>query len=289
MGRTLGISAAEGKHSPLTAAFGLSPSDAIEQTMSQDPDQKSPSSVTAAILVIGDEVLSGRTQDVHVSHIATELGQMGIAVKEARIIADDREAIVEAVNHCRTAYTYVLTTGGIGPTHDDITSESIAAAFGVPYEFHPDAKKLLEEYYKDQDFNEGRQRMAKMPRGALLIDNPVSVAPGFQIDNVFVMAGVPTIARAMLQSVLARLTGGAVLLSRSVSASATEGQIATPLGQIQDKFPSLMLGSYPYYRNKGFGISIVIRSTDDTQLEAAVRHVEDMFRALGQEPVRDEI
>jgi len=257
--------------------------------MSEDPVQKPENAVTAAILVIGDEVLSGRTQDVHVSHMATELGKMGIAVKEARIIADDRDAIVDAVNHCRASYTYVLTTGGIGPTHDDITSEAIAAAFDVPYEFQPQAKALLEDYYKDQDFNEGRQRMAKMPRGAELIDNPVSVAPGFQMDNVFVMAGVPSIARAMLQSVLARLDGGAVLLSRSVSSRATEGQIAAPLRAIQDKFPGLMLGSYPYYRNKGFGLSVVIRGTDVAQLDLAVAEVEAMFRALGQEPERDEI
>lgn len=266
----------------------MRPSGAIEQAMSEDSVQKPNRPVTAAILVIGDEVLSGRTQDVHVSHIAKELGQVGIAVKEARIIADDRDAIVAAVNHCRAAYTYVLTTGGIGPTHDDITSEAVAAAFGVPYEFHPQAKALLQDYYKEQDFNEGRQRMAKMPRGAQLIDNPVSVAPGFQMDNVFVMAGVPSIAHAMLQGVLARLSGGAVLQSRSISGQATEGQIAAPLGQIQEKFPDLMLGSYPYYRNKGFGLSVVIRGTDEAQLEAAVQEVEAMFRALGQEPVRDE-
>ena len=257
--------------------------------MSQDLTQKRTDSVTAAILVIGDEVLSGRTQDVHVSHLAKELGHIGITVKEARIIADDRAAIVAAVNHCRAAYTYVLTTGGIGPTHDDMTSEAIAAAFDVPYEFHAEAKALLEDYYKGQDFNEGRQRMAKMPRGAILIDNPVSTAPGFQVENVFVMAGVPSIARAMLQSVLPRLTGGAVLQSRSVSATATEGQLAAPLGEIQSQFPDLMLGSYPYYRNKGFGVSVVIRGTDDARLDTAVEHVEAMFRALGQDPVRDNI
>ena len=257
--------------------------------MSQNSDHTNADTVTAAILIIGDEVLSGRTQDVHVSHMASELGTMVIAVKEARIIGDDRVAIVAAVNYLRGAYTYLLTTGGIGPTHDDITSECVAAAFGVPYEFHPEAKALLEDYYKDQDFNAARQRMAKMPRGAQLIDNPVSTAPGFQMDNVFVMAGVPAIARAMLQSVLARLSGGAVLHSRSVSAPATEGQLAEPLGNVQAQFPDLLLGSYPYYRNKGFGVSVVIRGTDDTQLDAAVAEVEAMFRALGQEPVTDDV
>jgi molybdenum cofactor synthesis domain-containing protein len=244
---------------------------------------------TAALIIIGDEVLSGRTQDVNLKYVASRLGELGIALREARVIPDDRAMIIAAVNELRRACTYVFTTGGIGPTHDDITSECVAEAFGLPWEPHPEAWDLLARDYASRtppvEFNASRQRMATMPRGAELIRNAVSVAPGFRVENVYVLAGVPKVMQAMFEAIAPRLTGGRPTVSRTVhAAGAMEGQIAAGLGAIQDDSPGVALGSYPYYRSAGGGVAIVARGTDAAAVDAAAEKVNALFRALGFEP-----
>ncbi|MGF1456425.1 MAG: competence/damage-inducible protein A [Alphaproteobacteria bacterium] len=242
---------------------------------------------TAGILIIGDEVLSGRTQDTNISMIANELGALGIQVIEARVVPDVQDRIVEAVNALRASCTYVFTTGGIGPTHDDITADAIAAAFGVPIGERADAVALLEAHYPPGEFTAARRRMTRIPNGAELIDNPVSKAPGFQLGNVFVMAGVPAIAKAMMVSVVPRLVGGPKMESHTVGAHLAEGHLAEPLGAIQAQFPDVRIGSYPFYRNRQFGVSVVARATDPDMLEAAVSAIRQAIRDLGQEPIED--
>jgi molybdenum cofactor synthesis domain-containing protein len=244
---------------------------------------------TAALIIIGDEVLSGRTQDVNVKYVAARLGELGIPLREVRIIPDDRAMIVATVNELRRACTYVFTTGGIGPTHDDITSECIAEAFGLPWEPHPEAWEMLARDYASRtppvDFNPARQRMATMPRGASLIRNAVSVAPGFQVENVYVLAGVPKVMQAMFEVIAPTLTGGRPTVSRTVHAvRAMEGQIAAGLGTIQDQSPGVTLGSYPYYRSAGGGVAIVARGIDPAAVDAAAEKVRALFRSLGFEP-----
>lgn len=244
---------------------------------------------TAALIIIGDEVLSGRTQDVNVKYVATRLGELGIPLREVRIIPDDRAMIVSTVNELRRAATYVFTTGGIGPTHDDITSECVAEAFGLPWEPHPEAWELLARDYASRnppvEFNAARQRMATMPRGATLIRNAVSVAPGFRVENVFVLAGVPKVMQAMFEVVAPTLRGGRPTVSRTVHAvRAMEGQIAAGLGAIQEQSPGVTLGSYPYYRSAGGGVAIVARGTDPAAVDAAAEKVRALFRELGFEP-----
>ena len=243
--------------------------------------------VRAAIIVIGDEILSGRTQDTNLAYMSTWLGKLGIRVAEARVIADDEETIVATVNELRHTFSYVFTTGGIGPTHDDTTADAIAKAFGVGIDYHPDALAILEAHYEPGKFNEARRRMARIPDGATLIDNPVSRAPGFQIGNVFVMAGIPTINRAMLESVRPTLVGGPPMLSRVIAASLAEGTVAGPLASIQQQHPNVLIGSYPYYRSTSFGTTIVVRATDAALLDAAFDDVAAMFRDLGADPVVD--
>src|SRR3954470_15706518 len=194
----------------------------------------------ACLLVIGNEVLSGRTQDANIKFIATGLGEIGMPLREVRVIPDVADTIVTTVNECRARFDHVFTTGGIGPTHDDITSECVAAAFGVPWEPHPEAWARMERHYKPGEFNAARQRMATMPRGAKLIDNPISVAPGFTIGNVYVMAGVPRVMQSMFEWLAPRLQGGAPVVSRSVHVSGlAEGIIAAPLGAVQAKYPDI--------------------------------------------------
>ena len=241
--------------------------------------------VTAAILIIGDEILSGRTADTNLNHIATWLGRIGIRVMEARVVPDIEAEIVAAVNAVRARYTYVFTTGGIGPTHDDITADSVGKAFGLPVFYHPDAYALLDAHYKPGDFNEARKRMARTPEGASLIDNPVSKAPGFQIGNVFVMAGIPRVMQAMLDSLQPRLTGGRPLIARTVSVHLPEGRIAAPLGALQARFPDVAMGSYPFYRNERYGASIVLRCEEESRLDVAVLEAIAMLKALGGDPV----
>jgi molybdenum cofactor synthesis domain-containing protein len=254
--------------------------------MSADPEA-SPSP-TAAVLVIGDEILSGRTQDINLAYIAGWLGQIGIRVAEARVVSDDERAIGVALNELRAKYTYVFTTGGIGPTHDDITADSVAKAFELPISEHPDAVALLEKHYAAADFNAARRRMTRTPVGASLIDNPISKAPGFQIGNVFVMAGIPRIMQAMLESLRPRLTGGPPLTSRTISVFMGEGKVAAGLGAIQKRRPEVSIGSYPFYRNEKFGTSLVVRGTDPAVIGLVIEEIRALAMELGAEPFEGE-
>ena len=222
------------------------------------------STVTAAVLVIGNEILSGRTQDINIAYMAKGLAGHGIRLSEARIIPDIESVIVDTVNILRAEHDYVFTTGGIGPTHDDITADCIARAFGVDIDIHAEAEKRLLAYWKERDIqpNQDRMRMARIPHGAQLIDNPVSVAPGFQQENVYVMAGVPRIMQAMFDSILPTLKQSAVIESISVMCDLGEGDIATPLRALQGRFPDVDLGSYPGRMDGKFRVTLVGRSTD---------------------------
>jgi molybdenum cofactor synthesis domain-containing protein len=244
--------------------------------------------VTACVLIIGNEILSGRTQDVNLNWLAVQLTELGVRLREARVVADIESEIVAAVNECRARYDYVFTTGGIGPTHDDITSASVAKAFGVPWVRHPEAVKILEAQYEPGQLNEARLRMATTPRGATLVRNPVSGAPGFRIGNVYVLAGVPSIMRAMFDGIRGELKGGAPVQSVTVSTYLGEGTIARPLEEIQEAFADLDLGSYPFFRGGRFGTSLVIRGTDRARIEAAATRLRAAIRALGDEPVDGE-
>lgn len=242
--------------------------------------------VTAAVLVIGDEILSGRTQDTNSAHIARWLGEIGIGLCEIRVVPDVQAEIVAAIDALRTRYTYVFTTGGIGPTHDDITADAVAAAFGCGISPHPEALRILEARYKPGEFNEARRRMARIPHGAALIDNPVSGAPGFQIGNVFVMAGVPVVMQAMLESVRPRLSGGDRVGVRNVSADRVgEGLLAGPLGALAAAHPEVKIGSYPYYRPGGsYGVTLVLRSADLGALDLCEHAVQAMVDGLRDTP-----
>jgi molybdenum cofactor synthesis domain-containing protein len=237
---------------------------------------------TAAVLLIGDEILSGRTKDKNLGFLADYMTALGIDLKEARVVSDQEEAIVEAVNALRTRYTYVFTTGGIGPTHDDITADCIAKAFGVPIDHDPKAVEILLTYFKEigREPNEARMRMARIPKGATLIDNPVSRAPGFQMDNVFVMAGVPKIMNAMMDDVAKRLTRGVPMQSRTVEFLGGEGDAAKPLGDIQKAYPAVVIGSYPFQAPDGFATNLVLRSRDTDALDQALHAVRKMADEL---------
>jgi molybdenum cofactor synthesis domain-containing protein len=235
---------------------------------------------TAGIVIIGDEILSGRTTDTNFNTIAVFLGELGIAVREGRTVADSAPAIIEAVNTLRARYDYIFTTGGIGPTHDDITAEAVAQAFGVPLEFNAEAMALLGQHYSPDRFNDARKRMARAPVGATLVDNPISVAPGFMIGNVIVMAGIPAVVEGMLQSVRPRLVGGPKMLSSVVTVLAPEGDIAGPLGDIQSRHAGVMIGSYPSFAEGKPRVRIVLRTTDEAALSAATHDVEAIARAM---------
>jgi len=236
---------------------------------------------TAAMLVIGDEILSGRTRDGNTHYLAGELTGHGITLAEARVVPDDQPRIVAAVNALRDAYDHVFTSGGIGPTHDDITADAIAAAFGVAISHRADAMALLTAHYNRAGlpFNDARQRMARIPDGATLIENPVSIAPGFTIENVHVMAGVPNIFQAMVASVLPTLTGGAPLLSQSLRVDRGEGEIAGPFGLLAAEFPDLSMGSYPFVQNGAHGANLVIRGVDAARIDAAMLRLAALFAA----------
>ena len=238
--------------------------------------------ITAAMLVIGDEILSGRTKDRNIGHLADIMTAIGIDLREVRVVPDDEDEIVAAVNAVRARYTYVFTTGGIGPTHDDITADSIARAFGVPCEYDAKAYAMLEKSYaaRDIEFTEARKRMARMPRGADHIDNPVSVAPGFRIGNVHVMAGIPAIFQAMLDNVVPTLRTGTKLLSATVHCPFGEGLIGGPLGDIQKSHPETIIGSYPKYQDGTFWTELVVRSRNPEALEAGRAAVQAMVDAL---------
>jgi molybdenum cofactor synthesis domain-containing protein len=234
---------------------------------------------TAAMLVIGDEILSGRTRDGNTFYLAGELTRHGITLREVRVVADDHAAIVAAVNALRAAHDHVFTSGGIGPTHDDITADAIAAAFGAAIGIRADARALLQAHYRRAglEFNAARQRMARIPEGARLIDNPVSTAPGFTLGNVHVMAGVPTIFQAMVASVLPTLTGGEPLLSQSLRVNRGEGEIAGPFGALAAEFADLNMGSYPFVQNGVPGTNLVIRGTDSSRLALAMTRLAALF------------
>jgi molybdenum cofactor synthesis domain-containing protein len=238
---------------------------------------------TAAMLTIGDEILSGRTRDTNMPHLAAALASKGISLRETRTVPDVAEEIVAAINALRSRYDHVFTSGGIGPTHDDITADSVAAAFGVPIDVRDDARAILAQHYKNPevDLNEARLRMARIPEGATLIDNPVSRAPGFSIGNVHVMAGVPAVFEAMVAGLLPGLTGGAVLLSETVRIERPEGVIAGPLRTIAEAHPDVSIGSYPFIAPDGtYGSNIVARSEDAAALAAARAAIEELAGRL---------
>lgn len=234
---------------------------------------------SAAMLVIGDEILSGRTRDANMHYLAGELTQMGIDLKEVRVVSDDAPAIIEATRQLSASFDHVFTSGGIGPTHDDITADCIAAAFDRPIDVRADARKLLADMYAEtgRELNEARLRMARIPDGAVLIDNPVSTAPGFTIENVHVMAGVPAVFQAMVATVLSQLTGGQPLLSQSLRLMQGEGDIATPLAKLAEANPDLSIGSYPFQKDGVYGANIVIRGTNGAQVDAAILTLREMF------------
>ncbi len=250
--------------------------------------------LTAAVLVIGDEILSGRTQDVNIATIARFLAPFGIDLCEARCVPDIEAEIVAALNALRARYTYVFTTGGIGPTHDDITADSIGAAFGVPVEHHPEAMAMLAARYAPGEFNERRQRMARVPKGASLVKNPLSVAPGFQIENVFVLAGVPKIMQAMLEDIAPRLARATPVMTLNITVPMPEGRIAAELAAVQERHPAVSIGSYPFFTASGtmaemrasVGTTLVVRGRDPALVEAAGGDIEAMVRAEGAVPER---
>jgi len=234
---------------------------------------------TAAMLVIGDEILSGRTRDANMHHLAKELTHLGIDLKEVRIVSDEAEAIADAVKALSAAYDHVFTSGGIGPTHDDITADNVARAFGRAIDVRDDARAILVAHYaaREQELNEARLRMARIPDGAALIDNPISAAPGFTIENVHVMAGVPSIFQAMLASVLPTITGGAPVLSQTLEVRRGEGDIAGPLTDLAARYPDLTFGSYPFIRDGCHGANVVVRGQDGARVDAAMAELSGMF------------
>ena len=243
--------------------------------------------VTAALLIVGNEILSGRTHDKNIPYIAETLGEAGIRLREVRVVPDVEQEIIDAVNALRARYTYLFTTGGIGPTHDDITAECVAKAVGRPLTRHPEAFELLVRHYEKSgiEFNQMRQRMANTPEGAGLIDNPISAAPGFVVENVYVMAGVPKIMQAMLQNVMPTLTGGAAMLSRTVISDIGEGTIASGLQAVQEQYPSVDIGSYPNFTSTGFRNAVVLRGTDPDVLDRARSAVWDLIGSLDGTPI----
>lgn len=241
--------------------------------------------VTACLIIIGNEILSGRTQDTNLAHLSQVLNELGIQMREARVIPDIEATIVETVNHCRASFDYVFTTGGIGPTHDDITADSIAIAFGVPLEFHPEVVALIKRREAPPEVMESRLRMARIPQGARLIDNPSGGPPGFQIENVLVMAGVPSVMQAMASTLTAeRLPGGRPVRSLTVGAFLGESQVAQDLEAIQAAYPSVDIGSYPFFREQGYGTNLVARGPDPDALRAVGQALTELIERHGATP-----
>ena len=244
--------------------------------------------VTAGLLIIGNEILSGRTQDANMAFLGRRLNEIGVRLLEVRVVPDIEGDIVTAVNALRARFDYVFTTGGIGPTHDDITAEAVAKAFGVGLVRHEPTFRLMGSRYQPGEFNAARQKMCYLPEGATPIDNAVSIAPGFQIGNVFVLAGVPSIMRAMVDTLKNRLVGGAPVASRTVSVFLAEGVVAEGLAALQRKYPAIDIGSYPFYRVGRFGTSLVLRGTEPATLDRAAGELEALVRSLGADPVRED-
>jgi molybdenum cofactor synthesis domain-containing protein len=243
---------------------------------------------TAALLVIGDEILSGRTQDANIAYLAKWLGVQGIRLKEVRVVTDDMDAIGAAVNALRVQHDYLFTTGGIGPTHDDITVDAIAAALGVPVIVHPDARAILADHYGDK-LTDARLRMARTPEGASLIENPRTKAPGIRIGNIFIMAGVPMITQGMLAALDGQLPGGAPVLSRTVAAWTQESTVAATLGAVEKAHPGVQIGSYPFWREGRTGANFVLRATDPALLATVASALMAALADIGIEPVDGEI
>jgi molybdenum cofactor synthesis domain-containing protein len=236
---------------------------------------------TAAVLIIGDEILSGRTQDVNLNAIARFLGTLGVDLKEARVVGDDEDEIVAAVNELRGRYDYLFTTGGIGPTHDDITADCVAKAFGVALYEHPEIIEMMSARFGGE-LNAARRRMARVPEGGSLVKNPVNGPPGFQIGNVFVLAGVPQIMRGMLEDIGHRLKTGAVVIARTVRIDGSgEGAIAAPLEAVARAHPNLSLGSYPFFSPEGYGSNLVIRGRDPAEVEATIAELVEALHGAG--------
>jgi molybdenum cofactor synthesis domain-containing protein len=240
---------------------------------------------TVALIIIGNEILSGRTQDANTAWIAEQLNAMGVVLHQVRVVPDTEGEIIAAIHELKTKVDYVFTTGGIGPTHDDITAESVAAAFGTELELNDEAYQILVRHYGGAEHvTPPRKKMAMIPKGATLINNPVSGAPGFKIENVFVMAGVPRIMQAMFDDVKTQIKRGKPVLSNTIACSLAESAVAEKLEKIQDRYPSVNIGSYPHFRGGILGLSLVLRSTDDPVLDAATREVIDLIAELGGEP-----
>ena len=243
--------------------------------------------VTASVVIIGNEILSGRTQDTNLAHIAVQLNEWGVRVREARVVPDVLDVVVTAVNEARAAFDYVFTTGGIGPTHDDITVDCIAAAFGVPVVVSEDIAAVIRSRPAPPHVMESRMRMARIPEGASLVANPTGGPQGFRMENVFVMAGIPAVMQAMLSTLGDQLEGGAVVRSRSVTAHLGESEIADGLEEIQGRYPNIDLGSYPFYRDNVYGTTLVMRGADEAALEQMLAEVKGIIEARGAVPRED--
>ncbi len=239
---------------------------------------KKSTKVNAAILIIGNEILSGRTQDTNTSTLATWLNSIGVIVREVRVIPDIEKTIVDTLNVLRKENNYVFTTGGIGPTHDDITAQSVSKAFGLKYEIHKEAFKILEAYYQPGEFNEGRKKMVKMPENAELILNPTSGAPGFSVENVFCLPGVPSILKSMLGSLKNKIVGGEPVLSHTISLKTVESEIANSLTKVQDQNGEVEIGSYPFFHAGKLGVSIVLRSENQSKIDNCISQVLDFVK-----------
>ncbi len=240
--------------------------------------KKANKKVNAAIIIIGNEILSGRTQDVNVVAISNWLNELGVKLEEVRIISDIEDSIVKTINDVRKKFNYVFTTGGIGPTHDDITSKSIAKAFNISYGYHKEAYEILKQYYGKSEFNEGRKKMAMLPDKALLILNPSSGAPGFIVDNVYCLPGVPSILKSMLGELNSKIIGGKKILSKTINLKTVESEIAEPLERVQNKFKDIEIGSYPFFKQGKVGVSIVIRSTEENLISICYKDIEDFIK-----------
>ena len=243
--------------------------------------------ISAGIIIIGNEVLSGRTKDINTSTLAKWLNKLGIEVKEVRIVPDDEIAIIHTVNFLRERFNYIFTTGGIGPTHDDITAESISKAFKLDYGFHKEAFSILEKYYKPGEFNEGRQKMAKMPTTAKLILNPTSGAPGFYVQNVFCLPGVPSILQSMIGGLNNILTGGDPILNKTINLRTVESEIAKSITEIQKNNIDVEIGSYPFFRAGKLGVSIVVRSSNKEKIDVCEAEILQFVKSKGIEIVED--
>jgi len=240
--------------------------------------KKGKKKANAGIIVIGNEILSGRTQDVNVVIISKWLNNLGVKLEEVRVIPDIENSIIKTVNEVRKKFNYIFTTGGIGPTHDDITSKSIAKAFNLPYRYHEEAYAILEKYYGKKEFNVGRKRMAMTPNKAILILNPSSGAPGFSVENVYCLPGVPSILKSMLSGLNNKIRGGKKILNKTITLRTVESEIAEPLEKVQNKYEDVEIGSYPFFKQGKVGVSIVVRSTDKNLISDSCKEIKDFVK-----------